>query len=113
MASLRKQRTDVTADSAGDGEETSEATGGYRSPVRVLRIDIDDSAAAGSGSSEVTDERGTVLAADDPTTNLWTTDDSVSSNQHPGVLAAGPLTFTIEGWTEDDVITFRVFYDNG
>lgn len=113
MASLRKFTATVTADGAGDAnvEAPDVSDAGYRAPLRVLRVDIDDSAAAGAGSSEVDDELGTILAADDPTTNLFTFDDV--GNQTAGVLCAGPITFILTGWAAADVITFTVFFDNG
>jgi hypothetical protein len=112
MASLRKFTTTATADAAGDADESA-VSGSYRSPMRVLRVDIDDSAAAGAGTASVEDEAGTTLASDDATTNLFTYDDTSPGTQHPGVLVAGPLHFILSGYTEDDVVSFVVFFDNG
>ena len=106
---LRKASFDLTADATGADTLTRALPG--RSPYIVYRIDIDDSAALGVGSSAVEDEDLNALAADDPRTDLFSYGD-VTDAEYQGQLIAGPVTFDITGWDPDDVITFEVFYDS-
>lgn len=110
MGPLKKASFTLTADAAG--EDTLERALPGRSPYLVYRIDIDDSAALGSGSASVADENAAGLAADDPTTYLFQTGEGVDT-EYRGQFVVGPFTFDISGWDEDDVITFTVLYEAG
>lgn len=109
---LRKMTVTMTGDGTDQSQDSSGAVQTYRTPMRVLRIDIDDSGAVGAGTADVLDELGTTLAADDLTTVLDTVAPSPTDESFEGVLAAGPLTFEISsGYTSGDVV-FTVFYAN-
>src|SRR3972149_3038049 len=100
---LRKASLDLTADATGADSLTRALPG--RSPYIVYRIDIDDSAALGAGSSAVEDADLNALAADDPTTYLYTVGDLVGT-EYRGKVRLVTVTSDISGWNEDDVITF-------
>lgn len=107
---LKKGVFTLTADAAGEDELTRALPG--RSPYLVYRIDIDDSDAVGAGTSSVVDEQDVALAADDAKTELFTTGEGLDT-EHRGVFVIGPVTFAIEGYDEDDPVTFTVVYEPG